>query len=138
MRIAIAIIGGIVAAFFSVAVVEQLVTLIYPLPPGFDMNKPEDVARITEVVPTPALVLVVIGWLLGTIAGAWAARAVSRRDWTVWVIAGVMLATCLLNLFMIPHPIFMWIGGILAPPLGGWIALKLPVFGGAKPAPDPA
>lgn len=138
MRIAIAIVVGIVTAFLTVAVVEQLVTLLYPFPPDFDMNRPEDVVRITEVVPTPGLVMVVGGWLLGTIAGGWVARAISRRGWTVWAIAGVMLATCLLNLLMIAHPLFMWVGGMLVPPLGGWIALRLPGWPGKTAGPDAA
>jgi len=35
------------------------------------------------------------------------------------------------NLMMIPHPLWMQIGAIAAPLLGGWIVARLPVGGSA-------
>ena len=48
-----------------------------------------------------------------------------------WVIAGLILLGGVANLMMIPHPLWMQIGAIAAPLLGGWIVARLPVGGSA-------
>lgn len=129
LRVVLGIIAGIAIAMGCIFVVEAIGHQLYPPPPGAAMNTPEVVADYIARAPTMALAFPPLGWFLGVAIGGWAALSITRKSWAGWVIAGVVLAGGIVNLFLIPAPLWMQIAAVAAPLLGGLVAAKLPAGG---------
>jgi len=127
VRVVLGIVIGVAVAMASIFVVEAIGHLLYPPPVGADMKAPDAVAAYIATAPLMALAFPPIGWLLGAAVGGWAARHITRRHWAGWVVALVVLAGGIINLFLIPAPLWMQIAAIAAPLLGGLIATRLPI-----------
>lgn len=122
MRMAMGIIAGIVVAFLCVFAVEWVGHSLYPPPAGLDLNNPADQARLMEAMPAAAKALVLLAWFVGALAGAWTANRIAGRSIAGWAVALLAIAAGVATMLMIPHPGWMWAGGILLPLLAGWIA----------------
>lgn len=127
LRTILGIVVGIAVAMGCIFVVEWLGHQLYPPPAGAAMNTPEAVADYIATAPTMALAFPPLGWFAGAAIGGWAARSITRRHWAGWVIAALVLAGGIINLFLIPAPLWMQIAAVAAPLLGGWVATKLPI-----------
>ena len=126
MRIVLGVIAGAVVAVLCIWGIEQLVHMVYPAPPGTDLNDPEQAASYVASAPAAALALVAAGWFVGALVGAWVACAVAKRALAGWVVALLVLAGCIVILTQIHgHPGWMWAAGILLPLIGGWLAQRL-------------
>jgi predicted naringenin-chalcone synthase len=119
-----AMLAGIVVAGLVVAVVESLGHLVFPPPAGFDLTKPEDQARLMEVLPLGAKLAVVGAWFLGALAGAWTALRLGAFPLAAWVVAVVMVALSVITTQMFPHPLWMVAAALLLPPLAAWLVLR--------------
>ena len=67
-------------------------------------------------LPIGAFVFVLAAWAIGSFGGSWlAARLAPRARLVHGLIVGVIfLVAGILNMLMIPHPWWMWAGGIVA------------------------
>jgi hypothetical protein len=121
-----AVLLGVVVAFCTVMLVEWLSHQVYPLPPGLDFKNPEQVRQFTSSLPLGAFLLILLGWLLGTISGGLAACYVAREKPLVFasIIGAVMLAATVANLVMIPHPTWFSIAGITVIGIGTLLASR--------------
>lgn len=125
MRMAMGIIAGIVVAFLCVFAVEWVGHGLYPPPAGLDVNDPADQARLMEAMPAAAKALVLLGWFAGALAGAWTANRIAGRGIAGWIVALLVIAAGIATMVMIPHPAWMWAGGIALPLLGAWMADRI-------------
>ncbi|HEX6377057.1 MAG TPA: hypothetical protein VFZ91_15205 [Allosphingosinicella sp.] len=132
-RLIIGIVAGIVTAFATVFAIYLIGHQIYPLPTDLNMYDPEAVGAFIETMPAGARALVLIAWFVGAFAGGLVAAAISRRAWTVWPIAAVVAAAGVVYVLMIPHPVLLQIGAVVAPLLGGFAAglVGRKILGGA-------
>jgi hypothetical protein len=131
MRIAMAVVAGIVVAFLCVFAVEFIGHALYPPPAGLDMKNPADQARLMEAMPAAAKAMVLLGWFVGSLAGAWVANRIAGRSLAGWIVALLVVAAGVATMVMIPHPAWMWAGGIALPLAGAWVAERL---AGRRPA----
>jgi uncharacterized membrane protein YfcA len=125
MRMLGGVVAGVVVAFLCVFVVESVLHGLYPPPAGLDVKNPADQARLMEAMPALAKAMVLLGWFIGALAGAWTAKRIAQRSLAGWLVALVVIAAGIATMLMIPHPAFMWAGGILLPLLGAWIADRI-------------
>ena len=126
MRILLGVIAGAVVAFLCVMAVEYAAHMVYPPPPGFDFNDPEQLARAMASASTGAFAIVAAGWFVAALIGAWVGSAVAKRALAGWIVTLIVVAACIANLLMIPgHPAWMWAAGILLPLIAGWLAQRL-------------
>lgn len=130
LRAVLGIVVGIAVSMGCITVVEWLGHQIIPPPVGASMSTPEVVANYIATAPTMALLFPPLGWFVGAAVGGWAARSITRTSWAGWAIAGLVLIGGIINLLLIPAPIWMQIAAVSAPLLGGWVATRLPA--GAK------
>ncbi len=138
-RVVLGILAGAVAAIGIISIIEAIGHAIYPPPPGAAMTTPDAVAAYIAAAPTMALAFPPIGWFSGAAIGGWLARVISRRSWAGWGIAALVLAGGIINLFLVPAPLWMQIAAVAAPLSGGWAATRMPVAGiGAQPLHGPA
>jgi hypothetical protein len=121
-RLILGIVAGIVVAFATVFAIDLVGHQIYPLPSDLNLRDPEAVGAFIQTMPRGALAMVVIAWFVGALDGGVAAAAISRRVWTVWPIAALVAAAGVVNVLMIPHPVLLQIGAVVAPLLGGLAA----------------
>lgn len=124
-RLVLGIVAGIVVALATVFVVDLAGHQIYPLPSDLNMDDYEAVGAYVQARPAGASAFVLLGWFLGAADGGLAAALISRRAWTVWLVAAVVAATGIVAVLMIPHPTLMQIGTVAAPLLGGFVASLL-------------
>lgn len=125
LRLIGAIVGGIVVGVVVVLVTDMVVRA---LAGSAVMPTDRDAAAMRaymEALPVAALAAFVIGCGVAAFAGsAVAARFGGRGAWPGWVVAGVVLLSTIANFAMIPHPLWVVIGGVLAVTAGGWLGAR--------------
>ena len=115
-----AIVSGLVTAFALIVATEGLGAVCHPFPPGLDPNDLE--ACKAHVAKCPQ-------WFLGVAVGCWGMTALS----SVWVatrlgtsrhfahggaIGVLLLAAVILNLSMLPYPLWFKVANLVVMPLG--------------------
>jgi len=136
VRLILAILVGMVVAFFSVAGIEAIGHAVYPTAAGLDMSSPEAVRAFMQTVPTGALAFVLAAWILGTFLGGLVGSLIARPRARVvsGVIGALVLAATIANLAMIPHPMWMAVSGVVGIALAAFAAGKLMSSPAAKVA----
>ncbi len=108
VRRLLAVLAGIVAAFVVIMLMEQLSTMVYPPPPGIDFKDPAQLKAFMATMPTTALLLVLLGYALGGLAGGAVAAKLSPDlpIRSAGTIAVVLVIGSLMNLRAIPSPLW--------------------------------
>lgn len=101
-----AVIAGLIAAFALVAGAEAIVHVLYPPPPGANMDDFEQVKRFVAALPLTALLLVLTGWLIGTFVGTWLAAKIAPGPTAAYVVGAILLALGVVNAIKIPQPVW--------------------------------
>lgn len=125
MRILLGVLAGVVLAGLCVFAVEAIGHTLYPLPAGLDPRDPADQPAMMAAMPAAAKAIVLLGWFVGAWLGAWAANRIAGRALAGWIVALLVIAAGVATMLMIPHPAWMWAGGILLPLAAGWLAQRL-------------
>lgn len=75
----------------------------------------EKVRALVAAAPVGALLVVIVGWALGGIAGGWTtARLAARSSQRHALVLGILLTLAgVANNLMIPPPLWFWVGGLL-------------------------
>lgn len=112
-----AVVAGIVAGSIMVALVESLGHAAFPLPEGLqaDLNNPAAIKKLMDSVPLGSKVAVLVAWASGALVSGMVAMAISGKRTSARATGIFMLVAVILNLMMIPHPLWMMAGGILLP-----------------------
>jgi len=131
-RSVLAVLVGVIVTMGLIMGLENVCSSLYPLPPGVDPFDHEAMRGYMEELPVGAFLLVLVSWAISSCAGAWvAARLAGRAPIVHGLIVGAwFLAGAIMTMVMIPHPIWMVIGGIAAligcSYLGARIATRTP------------
>jgi hypothetical protein len=136
VRIVGAILLGVVIAVALVFAIESIVGLIIPAPADFNMRDPEQVRARVAGMPTWVILLVLVGWVVGTGVGSWAAVRIARtrRLWPGLVVGAIIFLSTLYNIMTIPHPIWFVAVSLIAIPIASWLGAQR----GRTHAPVPA
>jgi hypothetical protein len=108
VRSILGIVLGIVLAVVAIFGIQAVAMIVYPMPEGTDMNNPESLKAALAAMPAGAFVLLLVGYAVGTLAGAWLAATIARRAPVVHgLIIGVFfLLGNLINVSRLPHPVW--------------------------------
>lgn len=113
---------GIAVAIVVMIVAEAIGYRLFGLELGADGAAP-----VGAAVPDAVQVAVLTGWFLAGLAGGYTAILISRFDRTAWPVAGVIWLAVILRFALGGGPVWMMVGGVVAPPLAGWLAQRLPI-----------
>ena len=117
LRSILAVLAGVLVMGITVAAMQWLGHSIYPPPPGIDLGNRDAMAALISTMPVMALALVLVAYAFGTFLGAYTAATLStaHKRGVAISLALVVLALITANFTMIPHPIWMIVGGVLIP-----------------------
>ena len=125
VRQILGVIAGVVVGGLVVFLVEFAGHSLFPPPPGTDLTNPEDVKRLMSLLPAGAFVMVLFGWFLGSLAGAWTANRIARTSIAGWIVAALFILLTAYNFTVIPHPMWMMAAGVVIPLVSAWIASRV-------------
>ncbi len=110
-NIAAVVAGLVVGGALNMALVLLNAEVLYPMPPGTDMNNPEQLADWIRGLPAPAFLVVMLAHLLQAGVGGYVAArlAASRPLLLALVVGGITLVGGLINLVSLPGPDWLWI-----------------------------
>ena len=109
------VIGSVIIGAVIIFLVEALGHMIYPPPEGIDFNDSEAMKSVVSNLPVGALLFVVIAYALGSFGGGFASVLISKQqNTTLPIIIGIILMIFgIINLFLIPHPVWFMIANLL-------------------------
>ena len=111
---------------FTTGVLQTLGHQLYPPPSGIDPSDTEALRAAAAASPPEALVLVLASYFTGTLCGAGVAGWVGHGDRVAVTGATLLLQSAgLLNVFMIPHPLWFTLSCPLTFLAGGLVAQRL-------------
>lgn len=110
----LAVIAGVIAAVIVIFIVEAISNMLFPPASKIDMENPEEVRKMIENAPAGALIVVIIGWAIGSFAGGLVATIISNKNKSTYalIVGTLLMISGIINLMMFTHPIWMWIFGL--------------------------
>ena len=137
IRTILAVLAGLLVAVATMLAMEYLAMSLFPLPPGITLDDEGDLAALVASASTGKLLWVLLGWTLAAFVGGWVAAWIARRHRIGAAIAVGTLIVCgvVLNVAMLPHPLWITIAGVVLPVPAAWLAARFaaPRAGGADP-----
>jgi hypothetical protein len=115
MKRIIAILSGCILAVFIIFMSEAASHSINPPPENIDFNNRDQLKQIMQEAPFLALFMVQMGAFLGALAGGMVASAVMKSDDKLPAlgVGAVLTVLSLINLMMIPHPLWFTLTGLV-------------------------
>ena len=116
IRKILAVIAGVVVAILTIFMIERLGHAVYPPPTGIDFSDPEAMSAYTDNASAMELLFPALAWVVATFLGGSLATAIARGAPMVnaAIIGGLILFGTVMNLVMIPHPLWFSIVAIVA------------------------
>ena len=125
-RTILGILAGLVLAWLVMSLAEFGSLALHRPPPGLDLRNPEALALHIAAAPWSAMLLVLVGWVLGAFVGAFVAARIARHRRTAALMIGALVVLGVIaNNMMIPHPLWMTVAGIALPIPAAWLAARL-------------
>lgn len=126
MRTLLGIIGGLVAGVAAIILVGIIgVGATLPLPAGVDPSNTSQVLEAFANAPVATQLAMMAAWFAGGLAGAWVGKLITRSGAAAWIVAALITAYVLANVFVLPLPGWMQVLWIAAPLIGGFIGNHL-------------
>ena len=104
----LSIVLGLVVGNVGIMLLHKAASYLYPFPEGMDQNNMDHIASYLETAPLGALFMVVIAHLGGTFLGGLGASLLSKNMNTAYIVGGLFTVFGIINLTMLPHPLWMW------------------------------
>lgn len=118
----IAVVAGLFAGVAVVMGGDYLGSLFFKMPDGIDMSDSRAVEELMKTVPVATKLVMLGGWLLSALVGGFVAGKIDSANWkrTALITGSIQLIGAVVNMVMIPHPVWMMIIALL-----GYIPLAL-------------
>lgn len=124
------IFAGMATAMIVIFIMEFISHSIYPIPKGVDMKNKEAIAEMIKNMPSGAMIFILMGYAFGSFSGGLVGAMMSteKRIRTSLIVGAVVMLGGVMNIMMVPHPLWFSICTFLAylpfAYLGGYIAEK--------------
>lgn len=122
MRSVLRSVGAVLAGFVGASLVMMLVEFLngHVFFPGLakaaeGIKDREAMRALMGTVPKAALLVVIVGWILGAIAGGWVtaklSQPASRRG--VFILCALLILAGISNNLMMPPPLWFWVASLM-------------------------
>ena len=119
MKHILATIAGLITASVTVFLIEQLGFVLFPFPEGAEPTNMEWLKNNANLIPTGAMITVILAHAIGIIIGMNCAARISKTSMIPsFIVSVLMILATAINLVLIPSPIWF----ILSDSLGVLIA----------------
>lgn len=126
LRLVLGVVVGVVSGFIVIYAVEQVGHQIWPVATELDLKDKAAAAAFLANMPLGGLLTVLAAWILGAYTGSVVGLLAADRRRIAGVIpAAVIFAATVLVLFMLPHPLWMAVGGLGGIAAAAWLADRL-------------
>ena len=112
IRNILAVFAGLAAGMVTnMALVMLNAYVLFPMPPGMDMNDPDQMNAYIATLPATAFIVVLAAHLGQSFVGGWAAgRLAASKPLVLAMIVGVLsLAGGVANMMQLDHPTWMYV-----------------------------
>lgn len=116
LRSILSVIAASLVGFFVIAFIETVGHELYPPPETMDPTNAESIKAHMDQIPVAALLINWFAYIAGAFVGGAVTAILCRKNQIIAaLICGVLLMlTGLLNLYLIPHPLWYSIGTTLS------------------------
>ena len=112
----LSVIIGLAVAIIAFLIVETINGRVHPTPPTLDYKDTIAIRAFYENQPLSFWLLVLVGWIIGSILCGFLIKFISKSDnKKLPIIAGCILTlSAVANFFSLPHPTWFIVVGLLA------------------------
>jgi hypothetical protein len=127
-RSVLAVLLGIILTNVIIFAMEFAGHAAYEPSAGFDATDPAALHGAMAKMPTGVFLFLLLGWVVGTVAGAWLTASISRHARIVHglIIGGLVTLAAIMIMLHIPHPLWLWVAALVSIPAaayaGAWLA----------------
>lgn len=124
------IIAGLIAGGIAIYVVEMFSAMRYPLPENIDPADIEAMKAHIRQLPLGAYLFIILAWCAGSLVGGFIAGIIVQEKATLYalIVGAVLMSFGLINLIMVPHPVWFWFAGLAVYLPLSWIGGKLSTY----------
>ena len=111
----LAVVIGIIAAMMVVMLGDRIAFSIFPPPENLDFHDPVSVQNLVDGMPITAHLLLFFNWSVSAFVGGLVTTKLAKSKWNLLcVIKGsLLLIANVLNMFVIPYPVWLIIITVL-------------------------
>ncbi|MBA3665206.1 MAG: hypothetical protein H0W61_13485 [Bacteroidetes bacterium] len=104
-----AVLAGVLTAWLIVFIGDTVTHLFFPPPENIDFHDQEALKIFAESIPWQSFVIMMLFWLLAAFAGGFVSAKINKPSWkrASIVTGSILLAGTILNLILIPHPLWL-------------------------------
>jgi hypothetical protein len=136
LRSIAAIVAAMIVAFILLSAVEYFSEIVYPSPPGAHESM-EIMCEHVKRYPAWVLAVAVAAWAITAFAGTWIAGRLGNRFCALFI-GLLLLAALILNLSMLPYPIWFKVSNLVAIPIAIYVGDRMSYRLRAKAQPSAA
>jgi len=126
LRKILAIIVGVLAGIAVITLVQQVSTMMHPMPEGVTMDDMEAFKAWVSNLPTSAYLMVILSYILGSLIGGFVATLIARfKFWPALVVGGILMVMGILNAVAIPQPLWVSIVSVLSFVPAAWLGARM-------------
>lgn len=128
MKLFYATFAGVIAAFISMMFLEGLGHSFFPIPFEVDPENLDAIADKLHLIPVQMYISVVLAHGIGLLIGLLIAKSIDKASKiSLYIIAGFFLVGTVVNLFMIPHPVWFAFADLGIVVLVGLLMIRIPL-----------
>ena len=110
------IFAGMATAMLVIFLMEFISHSVYPIPQGVNLKNKEDLIAMINGMPLGAFCFILLGYAFGSFSGGLVAAMLSteKRIRTSLIVGTVVMLGGVMNIIMIPHPMWFTIATFFA------------------------
>jgi len=114
-RSVLSVVAGFVVAAIVVGLLEAVSHQLFPPPAGINLHDPEQLKTIIDKLPPGAIVMVLVAWAVGSLAGGFVAALSANRNRLAHagVVGCLQMLAGGITMLMIRHPTWFVIAAFL-------------------------
>lgn len=119
--------AGLAAMLLSIFIVEFTGHLIWPPPETLSLSEPDMAKSLIQTLPIAAKLTILLAWGMGGLFAGFfsAALAPSHRRWLALSLGLLLTVLIGVNVWMIPHPLWMSIVAMMLPLPSSWLGHRM-------------